>query len=195
MVFSHSTAKAPGPLWLLCMVVVVCGTACSNRADQLDRFGEVPGFTLTDQHGEPFDADATLRGEVWIAEFMFTTCQAACPLMNTRMNAIQDELESEGIRIVSFTVDPETDTPEVLNEYAQRYHASGGVWHFLTGMQGELNYLCSEVFKLGFVDGSLEHSSRFVLVDRDMQIRGYYSALQEENLTELTGDARALLGS
>ena len=126
---------------------------------------------------------------------MFTSCEAACPLMNARMNAVQAELADEGIQLVSFTVDPEHDTPEALDAYAKRSKAIGGVWHFLTGDAQALDDLCSDGFHLGFVDGSLEHSSKFVLVDENMQIRGYYSSLQEENLPGLIADARALLAS
>ncbi len=177
------------------MLAALVLAGCGSRAAKLDKFGEIPSFTLTDQHGNAFSADGTLRGKVWIADFMFTSCEAACPLMNTRMNAIQAELAKEGIQLVSFTVDPDHDTPEVLDAYAKRSKAIEGVWHFLTGDQKALDELCSDGFHLGFVDGSLEHSSKFVLVDENMQIRGYYSSLQQENIPDLIADARALLAS
>ena len=192
MVCLRSIAKVSGGFVVLAALVLA---GCGNRAAKLDQFGEIPSFTLTDQHGEPFSSDKTLRGKVWIADFMFTSCQAACPLMNARMNAVQAELAKEGIQLVSFTVDPEHDTPEVLDAYAKRSKAIDGVWHFLTGDPKELDDLCSDAFHLGFVDGSLEHSSKFVLVDENMQIRGYYSSLQQENIPDLVADARALLAS
>jgi protein SCO1/2 len=102
-------------------------------------------------------------------------------------------LEAEGVRLVSFTVDPENDTPEVLAEYAQRFKASPGVWYFLTGERARINQLSLDVFKLGPVDGTLEHSTRFSLVDRQGRIRNYYRTLEPGAIEALIEDARRLL--
>jgi protein SCO1/2 len=111
------------------------------------------------------------------------------------MHQVQMALEGKGIQLVSFTVDPEHDTPEVLNAYSKAFKASPGVWHFLTGARADLNHLAKDVFKLGVVDGSLEHSTRFVLVDRSGQIRGYYLTSEPEAIPRLIDDARGLLDS
>lgn len=111
------------------------------------------------------------------------------------MHRMQMELEGQGIQLVSFTVDPDHDTPEVLAEYGSRFKATPGVWHFLTGSKADLNHLAKDVFKLGVVDGSLEHATRFVLVDRKGEIRGYYLSSQEDELKNLVENARALLKS
>jgi protein SCO1/2 len=113
--------------------------------------------------------------------------------MSSQMHQVQKALETEGIRLVSFTVDPDHDTPAVLLEYGQRFKASPGVWHFLTGSRGDLHHLSKDVFKLGDVDGSLEHSTRFVLVDRHSQIRGYYLTSEPDAISRVIEDARALL--
>lgn len=181
MVSWRSTAS------LLFLFVVGC-------SKPLPELGAVAPFQLTDHTNKPFDS-SQLNGKVWIADFMFTTCPGPCPRMTSQMHQVQMALEADGIRLVSFTVDPEHDTPEVLAEYAAKFKASPGVWHFLTGSTGDLNYLARNVFKLGVVDGSLEHSTRFVLVDGSGQIRGYYLTSEPDAIPNLIRDARALLQS
>ena len=129
--------------------------ACASRPE-LPSLGSVPAFTLTDQNGATFESQAKLDGQVWVADFMFTTCPGPCPLMSSQMHQVQKALEADGIRLVSFTIDPEHDTPAVLLEYGQRFKASPGVWHFLTGSRADLNRLSLDVFKLGAVDVNLE---------------------------------------
>jgi len=82
------------------------------------------------------------------------------------MHEVQTALSGiEGVRLVSFTVDPENDTPPILAAYAARFKAQPGTWFFLTGPQQTIHHLSRDVFMLGDVNGSLEHSTRFVLVD------------------------------
>jgi protein SCO1/2 len=162
-------------------------------APDLPDLGVVPPFTLTAQDGQPFSSAEQLQDQVWVADFIFTTCPGPCPRMSSQMHQLQMALESEGIRLVSFTIDPEHDTPEVLAAYAGRFQATPGVWHFLTGPREELNRLSMDVFKLGPVDGTLEHSTRFVLVDRRGHIRNYYRTTEPDAVATLIRDARALL--
>lgn len=166
---------------------------CASRPE-LPTLGATAPFKLTEHTNQPFDS-ASLSGKVWVADFMFTTCPGPCPRMSSQMHQVQMELEGRGIQLVSFTVDPEHDTPEVLAEYGKKFKASPGVWHFLTGAQADLNHLAKDVFKLGVVDGSLEHSTRFVLVDGAGQIRGYYLTSEPDAIPRLIEDARALLDS
>ena len=179
--------------WRLIVSATVFLLASCASKPELPTFGAVPAFTLTDQNGAPFDSAEKLARQVWVADFMFTTCPGPCPLMSLQMHQVQKALEGEGIRLVSFTVDPEHDTPEVLLEYGQRFKATPGIWHFLTGPQADLHHLSKDVFKLGDVDGTLEHSTRFVLVDRHSQIRGYYLTSEPGAVERVIEDARALL--
>ena len=144
---------------------------CAARAS-LPSLAAVPEFTLTDQSGAAFDSGKALSGHVWIADFMFTNCPGPCPRMSSQMRQVQDALAGTDARMVSLTIDPERDTPPVLSKYASYYSAKPGVWFFLTGDVKTLQNLDRDVFKLGDIDGSLEHSTRFVLVDRDSQVRG-----------------------
>jgi protein SCO1/2 len=118
--------------------------------------------------------------------------------MTARMRKLQDELPPE-VQLVSFSVDPERDTPEVLAGYARQHGAASERWTFLTGAKDELYDLSIKGFKLALddVNGTeaepIVHSTRFVLVDKDGQIRGYYGGMEEEAMQQLSADAKRLL--
>jgi protein SCO1/2 len=96
------------------------------------------------------------------------------------------------VRLVSFTVDPARDTPEALRAYATRYQADPARWFLLTGARDTLHQLNRDAFKLGNVDGSLDHSTRFVLIDRKSQVRGYYLTSEPEAIRHLIADIARL---
>jgi protein SCO1/2 len=160
--------------------------ACGGR--KLPDYGAVPEFQLTAQTGQTFDSKI-LNRNIWVADFMFTTCPGPCPRMTSQMHEIQ---QATSVKLVSFTVDPERDTPPRLAEYAQMHHALFERWSFLTGPQATLNHLGLEVFKLNKVDGSLQHSTRFVLIDRKSHIRGYYDTSEPEAIQKLVADVHLL---
>jgi protein SCO1 len=161
-----------------------------RQAPPLPVYGEVPGFQLTAQTGRPFDR-ASLAGKVWVANFFFTTCTGPCPRMSAQMRQVQNATAAlPDVRLVSFTVDPARDTPQVLAGYARRFRAQDGRWFFLTGETATLDALAHNTFKLNSVDGSLVHSTRFVLVDRKGRIRGYYSSSDDDFLSRLLRDLR-----
>jgi protein SCO1/2 len=109
------------------------------------------------------------------------------------MHQVQDAVfRMPDVRLVSFTVDPARDTPAVLAAYAKQHHASPAHWYFLTGPQSTLNDLCLNVFKLGPIDGSLTHTTRFVLVDRKSQVRAYYETSERDSIERLVADIHAL---
>lgn len=178
-------------------LAALAGQGCAEPRLPIEGEIRVPEFRLTNQHGEPFGS-AELRGRVWIADFVFTRCQGPCPMMSYRMKQLQERLPPE-ILLVSFSVDPVHDTPEVLREYARRYDAVEGRWWFLTGGKEEIHKLSMEGFKLAAgeefeQDTSLIiHDERFVLVDGDGRIRGYYMGTEPEEIARLRKDAPALL--
>ena len=135
--------------------------------------GQVPPFQLTAQTGQPFNS-RSLDGHIWVADFIYTTCTGPCPMMSSQMRRVQLST-APNIGLVSFTVDPQHDTPPVLSAYAKHFTADPARWHFLTGEPSRLSDLGLGAFKLNSVDGSLMHSSRFVLVDGARRIRGYYT--------------------
>ena len=105
----------------------------------------------------------------------------------------QKAIGSDAIRFVSFTVDPQHDTPPVLTAYAKHFEANPAKWFFLTGDVATINHLSRDVFRLATADAALEHSTRFVLVDAQGRIRGFYSSLDKEVMPNLIGDAQRLL--
>jgi protein SCO1/2 len=177
---------------LLLVTVVVLRWQLGRQA-ALPVIGEVPAFTLTDARGQEISRD-DLKGDIWVADFIFTRCASICPIMSTRMATLpQDEL-----RLVSFSVDPEYDTPPVLKEYGSRYDAKPDRWSFLTGDRQAIRDLAINGFHLGVADGTEEdgelivHSSRFVLIDQQARIRGYYDGLDTNEVRRLLVDARRL---
>ncbi len=173
---------------LACSLIALSG--CAARAG-LPSYSTVPQFTLTDQNGGSFDS-TRLNGKVWIADFIYTTCPGPCPRMSSQMHQVQKALP--GIDLVSFTIDPKTDTPAVLKEYAGHFEAADR-WHFLTGPEATLQHLCKDVFMLGDIGGNLEHSTRFILVDQQSRVRGYYPTEEADAISKLIEDAKRLARS
>jgi protein SCO1/2 len=167
----------------------------SNRP--LPSYGTVPKFELVNQDAQPFGSEQ-LSGKIWIADFIFTTCPGPCPIISTRMSELQRPLGKSDVHLISVSVDPEKDTPEVLRAYAGKLRMQPLRWDFLTGPRTAIYSLSKDGFKLGISDGSEEegvpvHSTRFVLVDRRGTIRGYYDALAPDAVTKLLADTNHLL--
>ena len=175
--------------WTAFILSVLALSGCTVSAG-LPSYGLVPDFTLTDQSNQPFHSAAALRNKVWIADFIFTNCAGPCPRMSAQMRQVDDALKKDDVRFVSFTVDPARDTPAVLARYADRYHAETGRWFFLTGAPADLHNLARNVFTLGDVKGDLEHSTRFVLIDKKSRIRGYYLTSDDDAIPRVIADAQ-----
>jgi protein SCO1/2 len=158
----------------------------------LPTYGVVPDFTLVDQSNRKFISGERLNGKVWVANFIFTSCAGPCPRMSSQMREVRDSAKDLDVKLVSFTIDPARDTPAVLASYGKRFGADPERWYFLTGPQSELHKLSRNAFMLGNVDGTLEHSTRFVLIDRHSRIRGYYDSSDPEKMRALLTDLQAL---
>jgi protein SCO1/2 len=167
----------------------------------LNRYGSVPEFSLVERSGKQMTL-ADLRGSIWVADFIYTTCTDTCPLQTAEMSKLEEEWKNRaGLKLVSFSVDPGKDTPEVLSAYADRYKADSERWLFVTGAREEITRLVQEGFKLSAVpivnaessDNVIMHSPRFVLVDRQAQIRGYYDSRDQQALERLKKDVAILM--
>jgi protein SCO1/2 len=167
-------------------------------------FGHTIGsFSFTDQTGATFGSN-DLKGKVYVAEYFFTTCGTICPKMNKQMQRVQKAMKGdERFKIVSFTVDPETDTVAQMAKYAKEHQADNKQWHFLTGKKADLYKLArrsffvlkpAEVVNQGDVGSDFIHTNHFVLVDQDKQIRGYYDGTDPREVDALIHDAKRLLG-
>ena len=167
------------------------------RQRTVSSYGSVPEFTLINQDGKSFGL-ADLRGKIWIADFIYTTCPGPCPMISSRMSELQKPLAKTDVHLVSFSVDPAKDTPQVLRGYADKLDAQSGRWDFLTGPQSTIYNLSRNGFKLAVSDGSDAkgipvHSTRMILVDRHGEIRGYYDAAEADAVTKLVADTTHLL--
>ncbi len=146
-------------------------------------YGTLPHFLFVAENGENFGTD-TLKGKVYVASFMFTTCTTSCPLLLTKIQKVQHRMRGvlDRAAIVSFTVDPETDTPDVLFKKAREMKANPHVWRFVNGPMSDTKKLLVDGFKVPMGDKEIAnsvmdvaHSNKLVLVDQAGQIRGYYS--------------------
>lgn len=164
------------------LVAAAMGWALTQRRPprpELPVLSTVPAFSFTDQSGAKFDS-ADLRGRVWVANFIFTRCPTICPPFSAKMAAIQDRSAATRLALVSFTVDPEWDTPEKLKEYGEKYHANFSRWSFVTGQRPDLERVIVKGMMQPMDKGdgqdlaSVVHGSYFVLVDGAMKVRGYY---------------------
>ena len=172
-------------LWFLLVLLFLAG--CARPGTNLDTYWAAPQFRLTDQAGRPFDSSA-LAGRVWLVDFIYTNCPDVCPVyLSPRMLQLQHEILAGNlvgrVDLVSISVDPQRDTPEVLQEYAARYGADPRIWHFLTGPDATLKALLQTGFKVGSVvkaetEHNLTHSSYFLLIDQSGKVRALYDATE-----------------
>lgn len=149
---------------------------------------DIPDFKLIERSGKEIKK-ADLLGHVWIADFIFTRCAGQCPIMNLAMSKLAQELPKG--RFLSFTSDPEYDSPQVLATYATWYNADPERWLFLTGAKKTLNEVAAG-FKLSGIDEPLMHSNYFLLIDKKGRIRGYYDPNEPEKLNALKKDWEAI---
>lgn len=151
----------------------------------------VPNFTLIDQDARPLGKEQ-LSGHPWVADFIYTTCATQCPLMSLKMQSLQRDLPAD-MKLVSFSVDPQHDTPPVLADYAMRYNAQHGRWFFLTG-QANLVYQVISEMKIGVIPAQtgnpIQHDVHFILVDQLGRVRGAYDSDVPAQIDQLVIDAK-----
>ena len=197
--------RAEYALWALLALALVTliGFAVADRigrraAAPLPVFNKLPEFRFENRDGRQLGS-AELAGKPYIADFMFTHCPGVCPVLSKRMSELAAKLPLERVNLVSFTVDPRNDNRETLAAYAEKL-AAPPQWYFFTGSREDLFRLIREGFQL-MVDDSQQaaegdpivHSNRFVLVDQEGRIRGYYNAFDPAALAQLPGDLESLL--
>ena len=154
-------------------------------------YGSIADFQLIDQNKKNTSI-ADLKGKVWVADFVFTTCSGICPMMGRNMARMNNAFAKySDVRMVSISVNPENDTPDVLKAYANKLSANDQ-WLFLTGSRDSIQKLAVESFKIGDMKEIMFHSAMFVLVDRKGKIRGYYNSEETDRLTRLNEDVRQL---
>jgi protein SCO1/2 len=184
---------------VLCTATVLVVAACGPR-EPLPKLGAVPAFALTDQAAAPF-TEARLRGKVSVVNFLFTSCPTICPVLTERTRALQPKLApwKGQAQIVSFSVDPEKDTPAVLAAYARKHGADPSLWTFVTGDIKVLGATVEQGFKVAVGQREVRaaggydilHSSHYALVDQTGVLRGFYSS-DDEDEAKLLADLERL---
>ncbi len=190
-------------LSVLAAALAALAPGCKGAEDdaaELEVLGTVPDFAFTDQTGAPVRS-ADLRGHVHIAHFIFTRCPTVCPTTTLKMQRLGERLAGQdAIRFLSFSVDPEHDTPPVLAAFAARFKADPARWKFLTGPPAAVKAAAEKGFRIAvdrgaaLADGTpnIVHGTHFVLLDRQLRIRGYYDSDEAARLDQLAADAAAL---
>ena len=162
----------------------------------------IGSFEFENQDGDII-SNKEVQGKIYVAEYFFATCKSICPIMNRQMQRIQSAYEKDNrLKLLSFTVDPDNDTPEQLKKYAINHHYIKGKWHFLTGKKEDLYRLArksyfvlkpSEAQNLGDAGSDFIHTNNFVLIDQKQRIRGYYDGTNPKEVNQLIHDIGLVL--
>jgi len=182
---------------LLSILIIAVGVAgirfLSPAPKPLPVYGKMQPFNLQNQHGKEI-SEKDLLGNVWTVNAFFTSCSGPCPLIMSSVANLQNDFKNtESIRFVSMSVDPERDTPSKLASYGEKLGADSNRWLLLTGEKGKVNSILLESFKLSTFDDPQIHTTRIVLLDKQNQIRGYYLTNDKEDQEKLRTDIKDLL--
>jgi protein SCO1/2 len=174
------------------LVFFVIDKATKSRIDNIGIIGQVPSFSLTNFDGEII-TEKQLDNKISIVSFIFTQCEGACPIMSENMSILQERFASSNdIQFLSITTDPDYDTLDILNEYSSSY-SNNNNWFFLRGDILDVIELSEKGFFLSAALLPAGHSTRLVLVDKELNIRKYYEGTVESNIFELQSDIVTLL--
>ncbi|MDQ0217966.1 SCO family protein [Peribacillus cavernae] len=183
--------KLQQPLAAIFMVCLLL-SGCSSKGVPDAKNWDIENFTFNDQEGKPL-SKGDLKGHVWVADFIFTNCETVCPPMTANMAKLQKQVKDEGIKdieFVSFSIDPEVDTPEAMKEYGAKFNADFSNWHFLTGYgQKEIEQFAMDNFKTIVQKPKNEdqviHGTDFYLIDEEGKIIQYYTGLNKIPIEEI----------
>lgn len=186
-------------LLVFTVVVVMAGVAYMviNKADmsrtELPYLGRVPDFDFVNQDNQPVSLNS-LKGKITVVDFIFTRCKGPCPLMATNMSDLYNYFTDEHpVQFMSVSVDPEFDSLSVLKDYAEENNVSDNRWFFLHGTIENVIALCEGGFMLAADDLPGNHSTKFILVDKQGMIRAYYDGLDVEAVNALKADIVRLM--
>jgi protein SCO1/2 len=166
------------PIVIIALLFVGIGIGMGYFKKNLYTVMKVPDFELTDQHNKKV-TNKDMLGKVYLVEFFFSRCPTICPVMNTNMRSIEDEINNPDFGIISISIDPENDTPALLKEHALRIGAKSPNWHFLTGDREYIGKVADQ-FNIYVGDKedeseSLNHSGMIALVDKEGNVRCRYN--------------------
>lgn len=184
-------------LWGFAIVIILAAVAAyvirqanQSRAD-IPVHGTVPAFEFVNQDGEPYGSEE-LQGKITILDFIFTNCEGACPVMSRAMSGLYEDFSNtDRVQFVSISVDPARDSLAALRKYAKRYEVTDDRWNFLRTEIDSVKWLAREGFSLSD-EFPMGHSTRFVLIDRNLRIRGYYRSDDDASIGVLKRHIREL---
>jgi protein SCO1/2 len=176
-------------------VAAVTWFRMQHQTPPLPVLGQVPDFALVERSGESVTL-ASLRGKVWLADFVYSTCPGPCPAITTNVAALQGDALAIGpdVRLVSFSIDPAKDTPEVLRKYAEAYGATDR-WLFLTGDPAKVETLVTKGFMISIArpEGQpIIHGTHLALIDRSGRIRAFFEGTNAEQRPKILAALRQI---
>jgi protein SCO1 len=163
-------------------------------------FHTVPPFVLTDQNNQQV-TEALTKNKIYVADFIFTRCATICPKITSQLVRIQKEFADDSVLILSHTIDPDYDTPEVLKGYATNNDAQDGVWYFLTGNKASLYDLAHKGYYIAATEDekktdaiqTFSHSDKLILIDKEGHIRGFYEGTNPSDVDRLRAEIKVLI--
>jgi len=167
---------------------------------KLPKMSVIPHFELTERSGKII-SNNDLAGKIWVADFVYTMCPGPCPLVTAELAKIQQKVADDPhVQLVTFTVDPQNDTPPVLAAYADKFHADANKWWFLTGPEKPLYDLIEKGFLQAVEDErgqqngqfTVTHSTNFALIDANGVMRGSYKSQDPDDCQQMLQDIATL---
>ncbi|MEO6282877.1 MAG: SCO family protein [Dyadobacter sp.] len=161
-------------------------------------YNTIPAFSFVNQQGDTV-SEKIVEGKIYVTDFFFTTCPTICPVMKRQMIKVFQQFKGNPeVMILSHTIDPEHDTPQVLNKFAKDLGIEGTQWQFLTGPKDKIYKIGQESYMSTAkedksAEGGYIHSGAFILVDKEKHVRGMYDGTTEEGTQKLIADMRRLL--
>jgi protein SCO1/2 len=168
-----------------------------EKAGNREENFNVPSFSFINQNNQQLTSEF-VKDKIWVADYFFTKCKSICPKLTTHLQKVQDAFkQDDGVKIISFTVDPDRDSPNVLQTYAAGYHGDPSQWQFVTGEKKDLYGFARKGLFIIATDGDggpddFIHSEKLVLIDKHQHIRGYYDGTSDSEVNQLIKDIQRL---
>ena len=173
------------------------GSKDTQRASSKEENFTVPSFSFTNQSNLAL-TDGFVEDKIWVADYFFTKCTSICPKLSSHLEKVQEAFKDDSeVKLISFTVDPERDTPATLKTCAANYHANLSQWQFVTGSKKDLYAFARKGLFIIATDGDggaddFIHSDNLVLIDKHKHIRGYYDGTSDAQVEQLIKDIQRL---
>ena len=186
-------ALQPTPALPIYQPAMVDPVLVDESIQYVKKYHRIGDFSLTNQNNKNI-SHLDYDDHIYVADFFFTTCPSICPIMTENMVYLQSLVNDlTEVKLLSFSVTPEIDTPEVLKAYAQQKGINDSRWNLLTGDKKEIYKLARQSYLVVQEDGNgdehdMIHTENFVLIDKQRRIRGYYDGTQREDMDQIRAD-------